>query len=130
MIFRYTILYVEDVPATLAFFERAFDVPRGFLHESGDYAELATGATKLAFSSVALMRQLGKSPIAPQIKAPSFEIAFETDDVAAALARARAAGAQVVQELREEPWGQTTAYVSDPNGYLIELCSPVQPPVG
>lgn len=128
MIFRYTILYVEDVPATLAFFERAFDVPRGFLHESGDYAELATGATKLAFSSVALMRQLGKSPIAPQIKAPTFEIAFETDDVAAALTRARAAGAQVVQELREEPWGQTTAYVSDPNGYLIELCSPVQPP--
>ncbi|MBD3788496.1 MAG: VOC family protein [Sphingomonadales bacterium] len=130
MIFRYTILYVEDVPATLAFFERAFDVPRGFLHESGDYAELATGATKLAFSSVALMRQLGKSPSAPQIKAPSFEIAFETDDVAAALSRARAAGAQVVQELREEPWGQTTAYVSDPNGYLIELCSPVQPQVG
>ena len=50
MIFRYTILYVDDVPATLDFFERAFGLQRGFLHESGDYGELTTGDTKLAFS--------------------------------------------------------------------------------
>lgn len=49
MIFRYTILYVEDVAASLAFYERAFAMERGFLHESGDYGELVTGATKLAF---------------------------------------------------------------------------------
>lgn len=128
MIFRYTILYVDDVPATVDFFERAFGLPRGFVHDSGDYAELVTGETKLAFSSTALMRQLGKSPAAPSPKAPSFEIALETDDVAAALARALAAGAQLVQDLRHEPWGQTTAYVSDPNGYLIEICSVVQAP--
>ena len=36
MIFRYTILYVDDVSASLDFFERAFGFDRGFLHESGD----------------------------------------------------------------------------------------------
>lgn len=126
MILRYTILYVDDVPATLAFYEQAFDLKRGFLHESGDYGELVTGETKLAFSSTTLMRQLGKQPQAPSAHQPTFEIAFETDDVRAAFQRAVEAGAQVMQEVRDEDWGQTTSYVADPNGYLIEICSPVQ----
>lgn len=125
MKFRYTILYVDDVPATLDFYSRAFGMDQAFLHESGDYGELATGDTKLAFSSTTLMRQLGKAPSPARPDAPVFEIALETDDVPAALARAVAAGATLVQDARQEPWGQTTSYVSDPNGYLVEICSPV-----
>lgn len=128
MIFRYTILYVDDVPASVDFFEKAFGFERAFLHESGDYGELATGETKLAFSSKALMRQLGKNPASPRPDAPTFEIAFETDDVASALKRAVDAGATLVQDVRDEPWGQTTSYVADSNGYLIEICSAVQLP--
>lgn len=123
---RYTILYVQNVAASLDFYERAFGLSRSSLHESGDYGELATGATKLAFSSVRLMRALGKNPAAPNPDSPTFEIAFETDDVAAALDRAVAAGARVVQAARDEPWGQTTSYVTDPDGYLVEICSPVR----
>ena len=125
---RYTLLYVDDVAATLDFYERAFALSRAFLHESGDYGELSTGETKLAFSSTALIRQLGKTPGKPTPDAPVFEIAFETDDVAAAFDRAVGAGAKPVQRVRDEPWGQTTSYVSDPNGYLVEICSPVQSP--
>ena len=128
MILRYTIMYVENVEQTLTFYERAFGLERGMVHESGDYGELVTGETKLAFSSVALMRQLGKSPTRADADAPVFEIAFETDDVAGMLEKAESAGAIVKQPVREEPWGQTTAYVADPNGYLIEICSPVQAP--
>lgn len=128
MIFKYTILYVDDVAASLAFFERAFGFKRGFLHESGDYGELSTGETKLAFASTELMQNLGKNPKSPKPDAPVFELAFETDDVRAALAKALKAGASLVQDLREESWGQTTSYVSDPNGYLIEICSVVQLP--
>ena len=62
MKFRYTILYVEDVARTLTFYERAFGLKTGFLHESGDYGELVSGDTKLAFSSRRLMTQLGKAP--------------------------------------------------------------------
>lgn len=128
MILRYTILYVDDVAATLDFYERAFALERKFLHESGDYGELSTGETRLAFSSTALMNQLGKSPGKPAPEAPVFEIAFETDDVQTAFARAVEAGAKPVQQVRDEPWWQTTSYVSDPNGYLVEICSPVQFP--
>lgn len=125
MIFRYTILYVDDVPQTLAFFTKAFGLEIGFVHEGKDYGELITGETKLVFSSTELMRQLGKNPAKSRANAPNFEIAFETDDVKTALTRAINAGATLVQDVREEPWGQTTSYVSDPNGYLIEICSAV-----
>ncbi|MGB3815070.1 MAG: VOC family protein [Shinella sp.] len=128
MIFRYTILYVDDVAASIVFYERAFALNRSFLHGSGDYGELATGETRLAFSSSALMHQLGKYPSKANARSPVFELAFETEDVSAALQRALSAGAILVQDVREEPWGQTTSYVSDPNGYLVEICSPVQLP--
>ena len=106
MIFRYTILYVDDVASSLTFFEKAFGFERGFLHESGDYGELVTGATKLAFSSTALMHQLGKNPASPKSDNPTFEIAFETDDVSGALQNALNAGASLIQDVREEPWGE------------------------
>lgn len=128
MKFKYTILYVNDVSQSLAFYEKAFGFERQMLHEAGDYGELNTGSTVLSFSSLELMTSLGKSPGIANIHSPVFELAFETDDVEAALARAVEAGATVVQEARQEPWGQTTSYVSDCNGYLVEICSPVQLP--
>jgi len=126
MIFRYTILYVADVSAAIDFYETAFGLRRLFLHEAGDYGELDTGATKLAFSSRKLMAELGKQPGVADPGAPVFELAFETEDVPAALARALSAGAVLVQGAEVQPWGQTTSYVSDPDGYLVEICSPVQ----
>ena len=126
MIFRYTILYVADVAAALQFYGAAFGLQTAFLHEAGDYGELVTGDTRLAFSSRALMQDLGKSPAPARPEAPSFEIAFEVGDVATAYETAISAGAQPIQPPRDEPWGQTTSYIADPDGYLIEICSPVQ----
>lgn len=128
MIFRYTILYVADVKATLDFYRRAFGFETGFVTDGNDYGELKTGDTKLAFSSVSLMKQLGKSPAAADPKRPVFEIAFETDDVPGALKRAVDAGATLVQGAETMQWGQTVSYVSDPNGCLVEICSPVPSP--
>lgn len=62
------------------------------------------------------MQALGKAPQLPSAEAPTFERAFETDDGAQAVARAVAADATLVQDVCEAPWGQTTAYVSDPDG--------------
>ena len=121
----YTILYVPDVPATLKFYEAAFGLTTRFLHESGDYGELETGSTALAFSAHSLMQQLGKNPQSANANAPTFEIALCTPDVAAALARAVAAGAKPMRPVELMPWGQTIAYVADINGFLVELCTPM-----
>ena len=124
---RYTILYVKDVEKTLSFYEAAFSLTRGMLHESGDYGELVTGDTKLAFSSIGLMEGLGKKMGEVDPEAPIFEIAFETDNVAQALTNALNAGATLIEDIKDQPWGQQTSYVADLNGFTVEICSPVSP---
>jgi catechol 2,3-dioxygenase-like lactoylglutathione lyase family enzyme len=125
MFLRYVILYVPDVPATLDFYTRAFGLERGFLDESGNFGELVTGSTKLCFTAIALMEQIGKQVATTPPALPAFELAFETGDVAAALDRALAAGATLVQGVERMDWGQTTAYVRTPEGTLVELCTAV-----
>ncbi len=128
MQFGYTILYVDDVASTLDFYVKAFGLPTRYVHESGSYGELETGATALAFVSHSLLRQIGKTPQAPALDKPTSEIALVTEDVAAATERALAAGAKLVSEPQQMPWGQTIAYVGDLNGFLVELCTPVTHP--
>jgi len=49
-----------------------------------------------------------------------------TEDVAGAYARAVAAGAMPLMPPKEKPWGQIVSYVRDCNGFLVEICSPVE----
>lgn len=128
MNYRYTIIYVASVPDALAFYKAAFGFETGFLHEGGDYGELITGNTKLAFSSHALMASIGKDVATTPAAKPSYELAFETDDLSTALIRATVAGAILVKPITEMPWGQAIAYVRAPEGTLIELCTPVATP--
>lgn len=121
----YTILYVENVRNSLDFYTAAFGLKLKFLHESGDFGELDTGSTALAFSSRQLMLSLGKNPQVARPEAPCFEIALTTPDVPAAFEQALQAGAQLVQKPEQMPWGQTVAYVADPDGFLVELCTPM-----
>ncbi|MEL6137263.1 MAG: VOC family protein [Cyanobacteria bacterium J06628_6] len=125
MNFAYTILYVENVPQSIEFYRQAFGLKRKMIHESGDYGELATGTTTLAFASRKMMADQGKSPVAPSSVAPTFEIALTTQDVPAAINRAVKAGATLVQDATAMPWGQTIAYVTDNSGFMVELCTPI-----
>ncbi len=52
MKFSYTILYVKDVAQSAAFYEKAFGLKQRFMHESGQYAEMETGGTSLAFAGL------------------------------------------------------------------------------
>ena len=124
----YTIVYVPDVEASLSFFERAFGLRRRFLHESGTYGELETGATALAFAAHAIgeANLPGGYVAANASDRPlGMEIALVTDDVAAAHARALACGAREMSAPASKPWGQVVSYVRAPDGTLVELCTPV-----
>lgn len=124
----YTIVYVSDVAASLAFFERAFGLPTRFLHESGTYGEVETGATTLSFAQHATARDnLGQDYVAADTSPQPLgvEIGLVTDDVAAACQRAVQAGATLLATPSTKPWGQTVAYVRCPDGTLVELCTPV-----
>lgn len=124
----YTIIYVPNVAASLKFFESAFSLSRRFLHESGDYGELETGETTLAFASLELGRMnfpAGFVAASESSKPLGIEIALVTPSVDDAHARALASGAVELKEPETKPWGQVVSYVRCPDGTLVEICSPV-----
>lgn len=124
--FGYTILYVADAPATVAFWQAAFGMALRFAHEA-EYAELETGGTALAFAAEATATANAGAYRAnrPDAEPAGMEIGLLTDDVPAAFAKATSAGAVAVKPPTTKPWGQVVAYVRDPNGVLVELCTPM-----
>lgn len=126
--FGYTILYVRDVEATLHFYEKAFGLQRKFIAPDQSYGELLTGDTTLSFASVTLAASNLKNgfiPSEPAQKPFAMEIGMVTDDVPGTLETALSAGASLVENPKTKPWGQVVAYVRDPEGFLVEICSPV-----
>jgi lactoylglutathione lyase len=122
----YTLFYVDDVLETMAFYEKAFGLKRGFSHEN-QYGEMITGETKLGFVGHETASSHGfeyerstvqKNPFA-------FEIGFVIKDVEGAFNKALSAGAISVCKPKAKPWGQVVAYVRDCNGFLVEICSPM-----
>jgi len=126
----YVILYVRDVAASLAFYEKAFGLIRRFFHDDDGkaYGELETGAARLAFASLPLVEahlKDGVSLAAADQPPLGFEVALVTQDVAGLYERAVKTGAATVSAPEVKPWGQTVAYVRDADGFLVELCSPL-----
>jgi len=125
----YTIFYVNDVAGTVRFFTTAFGLEPRFVTPEGDYGEVETGATTLAFVSIELARaNLDDAGgfVLPDATQPSpISITLLTSDVAATVAAAVEAGARTYVAPAEKPWGQTVAYVLGPSNLLIEIAIPV-----
>lgn len=123
----YIIYYVESVEQTISFYEKAFGLKKKFLHESGEYGEMDTGATTLSFASLnmAVSNEIGFQQRTSGFKSGDMEIGLVSEDVNAAHTRAMAAGASEVKSPQTKPWGQVVSYVRDVNGFLVEICSPI-----
>jgi len=126
----YVILYVDDVAASLDFYEKAFGLTRRFLHDDNGkaYGELETGATRLAFASVSIAHETLKQEVvttAPDKPPLAAEIALVTVEIEALYKRATDAGATPLLSPTKKPWGQIVAYVRDNAGHLVELCTPL-----
>lgn len=126
--FAYTILYVKDVTKSITFYENAFGFERKFIAPGNDYGELITGDTTLSFASTELAKtnlSEGFVESSPGGKPFGIEIGFATTDVEKTYADAIKAGAVSVEKSKTKPWGQVVAYVKDPDGFLIEICTPM-----
>ena len=122
----YTIVYVDDVKGTMDFYEKAFGLQKGFIHEN-QYGEMITGNTKLGFAHHDTAESHGFSyqKINAAKVAPGIEIGFTTDDVESAFHKAINAGATVASKPAKKPWGQVVSYVRDCNGLLVEICTEI-----
>lgn len=128
MLLGWVIVYVDDPPSAREFYMRAFRLGGGFVAPTRTYAELDTGATKLAFAAYTLGEQNvpgGVRPAALEGQPPNMEIALVAEDVDDAYARALEAGCDSLAEPADKPQGQRVAYVRDPFGTLVELATPL-----
>jgi uncharacterized glyoxalase superfamily protein PhnB len=129
MKYAYTILYVENVQKTLDFYKAAFGFKIKFITPQNDYGELISGETVIAFAqhklassnlkSGYLRSDLGEKPFGA-------ELGFTSQTIEKDFQQAIDAGATVVEALVTKPWGQQVGYVRDLNGFLIEICTPIQ----
>jgi lactoylglutathione lyase len=126
--YKYTIIYVKNVTLAIEFYEKAFGVERIFISPEGDYGELNTGSTVLAFANMELGNTNIKAGfIASKLedKTLGIELAFVSENIKETWNQALEAGATVLEEIETKPWGQDVGYLRDPDGVLIEVCTPV-----
>ncbi len=126
--FGYTILYVSDVAKSVEFYEKSFGFTRKFITPENDYGELETGQTTISFASTKLANsnlkngfmksRLDQKPFAT-------ELGFVTNNVEEIVNIAKQNGATVLEEPKQKLWGQTIAYIRDIDGFLIEICTPI-----
>jgi lactoylglutathione lyase len=124
----YSILYVADVTKSIEFYEKVFGFSRKFVTPENDYGELSTGETTLSFASLDLAgSNLKDGFIKSELSSKPFaqELGFTTDNVQALVEAAVNAGAQLLESPKTKPWGQVVAYIRDIDGFLLEICTPM-----
>ena len=125
----YTILYVHDVEKSMEFYEKSFGFERKFIVPEKSYGELLTGDTTLSFAVKELaLSNLKDGFIESNLAHKPFamELGLVTDDVHATVQTALQNGATLVEEPMQKPWGQTVAYIRDIDGFLLEICTPME----
>lgn len=121
-----TILAVDDVARAARFYVDALGAkPRV---DVGVYAELdmPDGPAIGVYLRAGFERNTGRAatPLAAGATS-STELYFRVDDVDAALARALAAGAQLLSPAAPRPWGEDVAYVADSDGNVLAFARKV-----
>lgn len=127
--YTYTILYVNDVEKSIAFYERAFGFKRKFVTPEKDYGEIFSGETTISFAQVGLAKSnlpKGFQQAVPQAKPFGIELGFVVEDVQEVVDQVVACGGACYQPTVVKHWGQTVAYVRDINGFLLEICTAIQ----
>jgi predicted enzyme related to lactoylglutathione lyase len=126
MRFGATVLYVNDVPAAIDFYRRAFGLPVRFHDETLGFAELETGGSTLAIASHSVGELLMPGAYSPPEggQPTGVEIAFLTDNVPKAFAKVIAEGAAPIAAPKRMPWGLEVAYARAPDGTILGLTEP------
>jgi catechol 2,3-dioxygenase-like lactoylglutathione lyase family enzyme len=121
---------VHDPEAARAFYRDTLglevrnDVPRG------EFRWITVGAASQPGVAIVLTNYLNGSPAdqdavsALIAKGALNGVHFHTDDLDASFEKVRAAGAEIVQEPTEQPWGTRDFAVRDPSGNLIRIDQP------
>ena len=124
----YSILYVNNVTDSVAFYQKAFGIKNRFIHESGDYAEMDTGEVTLAFCAHNLAKDIVRENYqkASQSQLIGSQISFEPHNIKEAYDAALANGAKSIVAPEVKPWGWENAILMDIDGHIVELAKEIK----
>jgi uncharacterized glyoxalase superfamily protein PhnB len=111
------VLEVSDVSRAIAYYRDVFGLSPSWMWED------RIGGVHSGHSSIEIYVSRAEKP------SPS-RLAVFVDDADAAHERYRTAGAEIVDELKTQPWGLRGFTVRDPDGNLVDVAQQVQSPTG
>jgi lactoylglutathione lyase len=116
----FPVVYAHEVQPMVEFYEElgfsiSFRIPEhgeaGYVTMVRDEAELAIVDAEWPARQTSL--EMGTEP--------RFEMFIYVDDLEETVEALRSRGAPVLQEPEDQPWGERTAYVTDPEGNPVSL---------
>lgn len=120
----YPVIMTDKVAATAAFYCDHFRFQPAF--EADWYVHLQSREDRRV--NLAVMDGTHETIPAPgRGKVSGLILNFEVADPDAEYERAKAAGLPILQELRDEAFGQRHFITADPNGVLIDIIKPIPP---
>ena len=123
-------LQVQDPDLALAFYRDTLGMEVRNDVANGGFRWITVGAPAQPDVSIVLTNYLNGSPddndmIAALIAKGALNgVHFRADDLDAAFAKVRAAGAEIVQEPTEQFWGTRDFAVRDPSGNMVRVDQP------
>lgn len=120
--FQSVVLFVRDIATARRFYEELLGqrvmMDLGLNVDFGGFALWqADHATRTIFGEEARnSARLGRDNV---------EVYFESDEIEALFATLEAADVEILHGPAEQPWGQSTLRVRDPDGHIVEVGEPM-----
>ncbi|MEZ4630289.1 MAG: VOC family protein [Deinococcales bacterium] len=115
-------LFVEDLEACKAFYQKIFDLPPSF--EDPHSAVFKFGNLIINLLNVKEAPELiNPASVAAADAGSRFVISIPVDDVDAVCERLRTRGIKLLNGPMDRPWGPRTASFKDPAGYIWEIAN-------
>jgi catechol 2,3-dioxygenase-like lactoylglutathione lyase family enzyme len=121
---------VHDPDPALAFYRDTLGLELRNDVAKGDFRWITVGAASQPGVGIVLTNYLNGSPAdsdavaALVAKGALNGVHFHTDDLDATFEKVRAAGAEIVQEPTDQPWGTRDFAVRDPSGNMVRVDQP------
>jgi catechol 2,3-dioxygenase-like lactoylglutathione lyase family enzyme len=121
---------VHDPDLALAFYGDTLGLELRNDVAKGDFRWITVGAASQPGVAIVLTNYLNGSPAdadalaALVAKGALNGVHFHTDDLDETFEKLRAAGAEIVQEPTDQPWGTRDCAVRDPSGNLVRIDQP------
>lgn len=117
-------IYTNDVDKESRFYQQLgftelfrFPFPDGTVA----FATLQKGPFYLTFSNTGIIKQYTGLWVIGRSLFKSSDVTVIVADVDATVARVKASGGKVLMAPKDQPWGERQAYLSDPDGNLVQV---------